>query len=76
MQNYTQEQIDDIKAREVKCLVFLKENGFTPSAQVTQVKVGQDQYGEIFSTRVTPYIQDITYSPKESPIQHEDLAKS
>lgn len=61
--NLSDEQIKDIKDRELKALESLKELQLTPAAQMIKVNVGDD----IFADRVVPYLQDIKYSGKGIP---------
>lgn len=58
---YTEAQIKDIKERELKGLQALKDLSLTPSAQLTSVNTG----GDIFATKVTPFLQDLKYMPKQ-----------
>lgn len=58
MNNYTQEQVEDIKEREAKALDTLKELNLTPACQVFKVNVGNDT----FADKVVPYLQDTKYA--------------
>jgi len=62
MQNqYSPEQIEDIKDREAKAIEALKELQLTPSAQIVSVNIGDD----VFATKVIPYLADIKFVQKE-----------
>lgn len=64
MQNYTEEQVEDIKARELKALEAIKELQLTPAAQMSKINIGND----IFADQVVCYLQDTKYTKKdESP---------
>lgn len=69
MQNYTPEQIEDIKSRETKALDMLRELQLTPAIQMQAVNIGND----IFAMKPMPYLQDFKYSGQVSPIQKDDL---
>ena len=61
MEKYTQEQIKDIKERELKALEMLKELQLTPAAQIYKVNIGNDT----FADKLIPYLADIKYNDKE-----------
>lgn len=60
--NYTQEQVEEIKAREKHALDFLKSLELTPSAVVQKINIGND----VFADRVIPFLQDTRYTPKKN----------
>lgn len=73
MQNqYTPEQVGDIKAREAKGLEALKELQLTPAAAISKVNIGND----VFADKLTPFLQDTRYTIQPSPIQQKDLDAS
>lgn len=72
MPNYTKEQVEDIKARELKALAFLKDLQLTPSVSMQFVNMGDDNFG----IKPIPFLQDFKYTPTSSPIQHDDLETS
>lgn len=70
MQNYTKEQVEEVKEREKKALAMLKELELTPAAQTFSVNIGKE--GEdVFAIRIVPYLQDTKYQPKPSPYKEE-----
>lgn len=72
MDNYSPEQIADIREREADALAYLKKLHLTPAAQISKVHMGQD----VFADKLTPYLQDTKYTEVKSPIQHDDLEKN
>lgn len=65
---YTPEQVKDIKEREAKALSMLKELQLTPAAMIVKENLGNDVFGD----RMIPYLQDIKYSKDNlivSPLQ-------
>lgn len=63
MQKYNDDQIADITEREAKAIAFLKELQLTPAATVQKINKGNDE----FVDKVVPYLQDVKYSPIETP---------
>lgn len=61
MQNYTEEQIADIKDREAKAIEALKELQLNPSAQVVSVNLGNDTFG----MKVIPYLADTKFTEEK-----------
>lgn len=57
MQNYTEEQMKDIKERVSKAEEMLKELQLYPSAIVQKVKVGKEE-DDIFGDKIICYLQD------------------
>jgi hypothetical protein len=54
---YTQEQVDDIRAREQEALEALKRLQLTPACQITKENLGND----VFADRLYPYLADTRY---------------
>lgn len=64
MTNFSPEQIEDIKARELKAIAMLKELQLTPAAQISKVNLGNDTFGD----KITCYLNDTKYSiPSTDP---------
>lgn len=66
---FSPEQIKDIQEREAKGLEALKALDLTPSAIVSKQNIGND----VFADKVTPFLKDIRYSDKVSPLQKNDI---
>lgn len=66
---YTQEQVDDIRAREKEALETLKRLQLSPACQIVKENLGNDVFGD----RLYPYLADLKYSAKPSPIQAKDI---
>lgn len=69
---YSEQEIQDIKEREQKCLEFLKENQITPSCAPMLVNMGDDTFG----IKLIPFLKDFKYNKSPSPIQKDDLLLS
>lgn len=65
MQNYTPEQIEDIKKREAEGLVALKALNLTPAISMQMVNIGNDTFG----VKPIPYLQDTKFTAQPSPLQ-------
>lgn len=67
MPQFSEAQIEDIKAREAKALDVLKELQLTPSAMPQLVNLGDD----VFGIKIHPFLNDTKYSQPSvvSPIQ-------
>lgn len=61
MQNYSEEEIKDIKERVEKAETMLKELQLFPSAVVQKVKVGAENE-DVFADKVICYLQDSKYT--------------
>lgn len=57
--NFTPEQIADIKEREAKGLQALKDLQLTPAAIIQKANIGNDG----FIDQVTPYLRDTKFAP-------------
>ena len=68
---YTPKQVEDIKAREAKALAYLLELQLGPAVSMRMENIGNDQ----FVVKPVPYLQDLKYSPKISPIQNVETDK-
>lgn len=66
---YTKEQIKDIQEREKKALEFLKELQLTPACSIVKENIGNDT----FADKLYPYLADLKFTNKISPIQTKDL---
>ena len=60
---FTQKQIEDITARELKCLEFLKENQMCPSVKMVALNVGND----CFCMKPIPFLNDLKYQEQVKP---------
>lgn len=60
---YTPEQIEDVKKREVMGIQALKDLELTPAAILNKVNLGED----VFADKVTPFLQDTKYAKKDEP---------
>ena len=69
MTEFTKKQIEDITARELKCLEFLKENQMCPSVKMVAVNVGQD----CFAMKAIPFLNDLKYQENSEPTKPQDL---
>lgn len=70
-QQYDESQIADIKEREAKALAFLKELQLTPACHIQMVNIGDDT----FAPKLYPYLNDLKFSSKPSPLQQGDLGE-
>lgn len=66
---YTKEQVEDVKAREKEALETLKRLQLTPACQIVKENIGND----VFADRLYPYLADLKYANKVSPIQVKNL---
>ncbi len=67
--NYTEEQVKDIEAREKEALEHLKRLHLTPACQVVKQNMGNDVFGD----KLYPYLADTLYTPQVSPIQKDEV---
>lgn len=57
MNNYSEEQKQDIKARYDKCIAFLAENKMTPAAMIQKIKLDLEGK-DIFADQITCYLNN------------------
>lgn len=60
---FTKKQVEDITARELECLEFLKEHQMCPSVKMVAVNVG----GDCFAMKAIPFLNDLKYQEKVLP---------
>ena len=65
MENYTEEQIKDIKERVGKATEFIKSLELEFKAQVGAVNLGDDT----FALKVQPFLKDTKYEPIATPTE-------
>lgn len=68
-EQYTDEQKADISERVEKARNLLKELSLQPACMPQMQNTGDD----VFGIKLIPYLQDVRYSPKKSPLQAEDI---
>lgn len=61
MQEYTPEQLSDIKERFEKASAFLTEINMQPVAQMTPTNLGND----VFAFKITVSLQDTKFAPQK-----------
>ena len=67
---FTKKQIEDITARELECLEFLKEHQMAPAVKMMAVNAGNDY----FCMKPIPFLNDLKYS-EDKKIQDLPIAK-
>ena len=66
-QEYTSEQLSDIKVRAEKAIAFLKELELQPAAQMLPQNMGND----IFGLKLVAFLQDTKFIPKPDTTEPE-----
>lgn len=66
-QEYSSEQIADVKVRVEKAIVFLKELELQLAAQMLPQNIGDN----IFGLKLTPFLQDTKFIPKPDTSEPE-----